>query len=86
MADIQVPGNQWVNAATLAGLSAGAALMLQNKNTLPVIVQESATQPASSNHDGYLLGYGKVVEIDAGSTGVWLFSHTAPARVFVQET
>lgn len=84
MADIQVPANQWVSAHARAGLPAGVGLLLQNKNPFPVTVQESLTQPPSTSRDGFLLGYMMAVEVDPDSPGVWLFSHTAPAILFVQ--
>ncbi|MCY1285983.1 hypothetical protein D9M69_285300 [compost metagenome] len=83
--DIYAPNQQWVDAYALSGITVGKALVIQNKATTPVLVLESAAQPASTSAAGFELGAREAVEVSVDSVGVWVRSVLGPARLFVQE-
>ena len=70
--DIQASSADWVSVYGLSGITVGTGLEVQNKNSNLVTIQESATKPADTDFSGRLLRYCDVVEVWAGSPGVWV--------------
>lgn len=83
--DVQAINSGWVNLYSAAGITAGAGLEVQNKNSNLVTIQESATQPSAENYAGRLLRYCDVVEVLAGSPGVWVRGASSSLWLNVQE-
>lgn len=50
--NVSIPRDQWVNITTLSGANQAQACQIQNISTLPLIVRESATQPAANERRG----------------------------------
>ena len=73
--DITVPNNTFANINTLTGISAGTALILNNKGTSEVLVQISNTQPSATSSDGVVLPVPpntlSVMRVTAGENAVW---------------
>lgn len=82
--DAQWSSSDWVNLYTVTGITPGAGIEVQNKNSTLVTVQESATQPASNDFSGRLLRYCDTAEVWAGSPGVWVRGATNSIWLNVQ--
>lgn len=80
--DLSIPSTDWVELYTQTGLSAGEALVLQNKGSSDILVYIADIKPASDSTDGFLmLDYtskdSMAHSIPAGYNSVWL--KTAPS-------
>ncbi|MCE1001821.1 hypothetical protein [Pseudomonas sp. NMI1173_11] len=84
--DINTINNGWVNVYSLAGITVGTGMEVQNKRSSNVItIQERATAPSSDDFSGRLLRYCDVAEVWAGSPGVWVRGETSSIWLNVQE-
>lgn len=84
--DVQTISSGWVNLYAASGVGTGLGIEVQNKSTTNLVtIQESATAPAADNYAGRILRYCDVVEVWAGSPGVWVRGATSSLWLNVQE-
>ncbi|MEG0062999.1 MAG: hypothetical protein RR740_00200 [Pseudomonas sp.] len=74
----------WVSAHAVTGLTAGAALMLQNKGPFNVLMFIGAQAPTADSFKGYRIGEDREWVTDAGDT-VWLRAENGSSTMCIQE-
>lgn len=81
--DITV-GKVWVNAHTATGLTAGVALVVQNKGPFSALIFVGDTAPAADTTPGFRMVEGQPWGSDLGDV-VWLRSEGISSELCVQE-
>lgn len=78
LADIIVPSNDWISVEDVTGISAGTALVIQNKGFEGVLLAIGTVKPDADSEDGPTI-YGapnnySIITVDSGENAVWLKS------------
>lgn len=84
--DIDIDGTDFFDVYTLAGITVGTEIIIQNKSPVTIIVAEKATKPTTD--DGFIIAPLASVKVTTGSSGVWVKSQTQGAKqaaISVQE-
>ena len=81
---------EWFNLNTAAGIPAGTQMKLQNQGTYRVVLQESATQPASDDWSGEIMTTLLEAEpskvVPEGSGSIWArSSEGSRVSIYAQE-
>lgn len=84
MPDINSQSTDWVNVYSATGIAAGTPIAIQNKSNLYILVQESASQPESSNNEGLILHFSEEVYLD-GASAAWIRGSLSALRAYVWE-
>lgn len=81
--DVLIVNSSYTDLYAATGIAVGTPLLLQNKGTNAIYIQNKAFQPASSSTDGaYLLSYAFMV-VEQGAAGAW--AKGTMAKISVQE-
>lgn len=84
LSDITITNTAWTNLYTATSLTVGVALLIQNKSSLPILLQIKATSPSASSVDGVAIDKFQFSQIDSGASGVWAKAVSSSAVVNVQ--
>lgn len=82
--DISTSSTDWVSVYSSTGIPTGTGIEVQNKNSNLLTIQEAATKPSVDDYSGRLLRYCDVVEVWAGSPGVWVRGAMNTIQINVQ--
>lgn len=70
---VPLPMGEWVDLYASTGIVAGTQLIIQNNNSAPVILTESATKPTSGYGNNTVNPY-EFFTNSAGNVGAWAMS------------
>lgn len=71
LSDIVLVPSFYTDIYSVAGITIGTSIIIQNKSSIPVLVQNKAVQPSPNNWDGVLIPKYGVWIVEVGSAGVW---------------
>ena len=88
--DFEAPSGSWIDAYAQTGIVLGTSILITNKSSYEILIQEKATQPAADNNDGKTLATISTgtyqATVSGTPSGVWLKSTgSVNALVNVQE-
>lgn len=69
--DIALSYENYTNLYSTSGIPVGTEILIQNKSPGWIVLQNSATQPASESWDGFLIPQLGVWVAEQGTAGVW---------------
>lgn len=81
--DVQVKG-VWVNAHTLTGITAGKALILQNKGPFDTLLFAGTAQPAVESKNGFRMINSREWVSSEGDV-VWIRAENGQSSMCIQE-
>lgn len=79
--DIRLSGVAFEDIYALSNIGVGTSIIIQNKQSVAVYVQVSASQPHRESRDGYLLIGNESCIVKGDISGVWAFG---TSKILVQ--
>lgn len=69
--DVSLTGTAYQNLYAETGIVTGTAVTIQNKTSLPVYVQNIASQPSAGSKNGFVLEPYAAVDVTGVIAGLW---------------
>ena len=82
--DVSLVGSGYQDIYAATGIAVGNPLIIQNKSSGSIYIQEQSTQPVSTSTAGFLLLTNQACVVYQGSPGCWANTQSGTAKLCVQ--